>query len=47
MKKRINSRIAVNSSSVKTVRLAAVLFVIFTVALSGCVDRRSRITPDG
>ncbi len=33
MKKRINS------SSVKTVKLAAVLFVIFTVALSGCVDK--------
>ncbi|WP_048124017.1 protease inhibitor I42 family protein [Methanosarcina lacustris] len=37
MKKRINS--SSNSSSVKTVRLATVLFVIFTVALSGCVDK--------
>lgn len=32
MKKRVNS------SSIKTVRLVAVLFVIFTVALSGCVE---------
>ena len=29
----------INSSSVKTERLVAVLFVIFTVALSGCVDK--------
>jgi inhibitor of cysteine peptidase len=28
----------VNNSSVKTVKLVAVLFVIFTVALSGCVE---------
>lgn len=33
-----NSRSATNSGSVKTVRLTVVLFVIFTVALSGCVD---------
>jgi len=37
VKKKINN--SSNSSSVKTVKLAAVLFVIFTVTLSGCVDR--------
>ena len=42
MKKKINN--SSNSSSVKTVRLAAVLFVIFTVALSGCVDRGQNTT---
>lgn len=43
MKRRINSKPIVNSGSVssrsvKTVRLMAVLFMIFTVALSGCFD---------
>jgi len=28
----------INSSSLKTVKLVAILFVLFTVALSGCVD---------
>jgi inhibitor of cysteine peptidase len=39
MKKKINKspNNSPNNSSVKTVRLTAVLFMIFTVALSGCV----------
>ncbi|MCC4770540.1 hypothetical protein FXV91_10195 [Methanosarcina sp. DH2] len=38
MKEKINGRPVINHRSVKAVRLMAVLFVIFTVSLSGCVD---------
>jgi inhibitor of cysteine peptidase len=38
MKRRINDRSIINGRSVKTVRLMTVMLVIFTVALSGCVD---------
>ncbi|KKG08610.1 protease inhibitor I42 family protein [Methanosarcina sp. 2.H.A.1B.4] len=36
----------INSSSVKTIRLIAVLFMIFTVALSGCVEDEQNNTTD-
>jgi len=38
MKGKINGRPVINHRSVKAVRLMAVLFVIFTISLSGCVD---------
>ncbi|MDY9927691.1 protease inhibitor I42 family protein [Methanosarcina sp.] len=38
MKEKINGKPVINHKSVKAVRLMAVLFVIFTVSLSGCID---------
>ncbi len=38
MKEKINFRPVINTRSVKTMKLIAVLFVIFTISLSGCVD---------
>ncbi|WP_048136639.1 protease inhibitor I42 family protein [Methanosarcina horonobensis] len=38
MKGKINENHVINIRSAKTVKLMAVLFLIFTIALSGCVD---------